>query len=107
MKALFTLSYSLKEIYKDGTEKQINLIGWGSYHPYFYLGDTEISGILKYTRLKIVDNGIEAGNRVFNVTTEDNSKTIEIGIDPSTNKMKTLRVQNQDGEVEKELDFVY
>ena len=106
MGAWFSLAYSLKEINKDGTERQINLIGWGSNHPYFYLGDTGLSGIIKYTKLKIADIGMTDGTKVMKVTfPEDSTKTIEIGIEPSTNKMKTLKFKNQ--EVEKELNFAY
>ncbi len=102
------IGYSLKEIFQDGTERQINLMGWGSNHPYFYIGDTGLSGIIKYSNPTIVDSGIKNGNRVLKVTVKnENTKTIEIGIDPLTNKIKTFTVHNQEGEIERELSITY
>jgi hypothetical protein len=103
-----SISYSLFEISNDNTKNQINLIGWGSTHPYLHFGDLELTGIVKYSSLIINDMGATNGIQNYKVSIKQESdKTFELGVDVETNKLKSYISRLSDGSIDKEFQFTY
>ncbi len=81
------ISYSLSKIKTSGEKENVNLVSWGSNHPYFYLTNTGISGIKKYRKNKIEDLGLDGKIQRFAISNLDSDEIIKLGIDVDERKL--------------------
>lgn len=83
-------------------------MGWGSMHPYFSISDTDIAGINKYRieNYSIVEDS--PTQRLYAITKlKDTDVNIKVWIDKQNHRLMRYQSFDREGNLVKELTFVY